>query len=139
MHRQGSLARAELRALIRHGFARLTGSFGPGTYPRPSCHKVRPGGKFSRSHQAGAALVVPEFRSTIPSTAPAPDQMQTPEATVFSLFKKNPTKKLEQQHAKLLEQAMQAQRNGDIRTYSKLTAEAEEVFEQIERLSSSEA
>ncbi|MEM7504240.1 MAG: DUF6435 family protein [Pseudomonadota bacterium] len=58
---------------------------------------------------------------------------------MFSLFKKNPTKKLEQQHAKLLEQAMQAQRNGDIRTYSKLTAEAEEVFEQIERLSSSEA
>ena len=37
----------------------------------------------------------------------------------------------------LLEQAMQAQRKGDIRTYSQLTAEAEEVFNQIQDISPS--
>ncbi|MEC8080981.1 MAG: DUF6435 family protein [Pseudomonadota bacterium] len=53
---------------------------------------------------------------------------------MLSLFKSNPTKKLEKRHSELLEQAMQAQRKGDIRTYSMLTAEAEEVNEQIKAL-----
>lgn len=34
----------------------------------------------------------------------------------------------------ICEQAMQAQRRGDIKTYSLLTAEAEEIFEQIKTL-----
>ena len=38
----------------------------------------------------------------------------------------------------LLEQAMHAQRRGDIKTYSLLTAEAEEIFAQIKRLKSPE-
>jgi hypothetical protein len=50
------------------------------------------------------------------------------------LFKSNPTKKLEKRYSELLEQAMQAQRKGDIRTYSMLTAEAEAVHEQIKAL-----
>ncbi|CCN34463.1 conserved hypothetical protein [Vibrio nigripulchritudo MADA3029] len=50
---------------------------------------------------------------------------------MFSFFKNNSAKKLKKRHSMLLEQAMQAQRRGDIRTYSLLTAEAEEVFEQI--------
>ncbi len=50
---------------------------------------------------------------------------------MFRFFKSDPTKKLKKRHAMLLEQAMQAQRRGDIRTYSQLTAEAEAVYEQI--------
>ncbi|TDR14016.1 DUF6435 family protein [Marinomonas communis] len=53
---------------------------------------------------------------------------------MLSLFKSNPTKKLEKRYSELLEQAMQAQRKGDIRTYSMLTAEAEAVHEQIKAL-----
>jgi hypothetical protein len=53
---------------------------------------------------------------------------------MLSLFKSNPTKKLEKRYSELLEQAMQAQRKGDIRTYSMLTAEAAEVHEQIKAL-----
>ena len=50
---------------------------------------------------------------------------------MFSFFKNNSVKKLKKRDSMLLEQAMQAQRRGDIRTYSLLTAEAEELFEQI--------
>jgi hypothetical protein len=57
---------------------------------------------------------------------------------MFSLFKKKPTKKLTKRHSMLLEQAMQAQRRGDIKTYSLLTAEAEEIFAQIKMLKSPE-
>jgi len=53
---------------------------------------------------------------------------------MFSIFKRDPTKKLEKRRSLLLEQAMQAQRSGDIRTYSKLTAEAEEVFKTIQAM-----
>ncbi|HHF2887895.1 DUF6435 family protein [Vibrio jasicida] len=56
---------------------------------------------------------------------------------MFSFFKSNPTKKLKKRHSMLLEQAMHAQRKGDIRTYSQLTAEAEEVFKQIQDISPS--
>jgi len=55
---------------------------------------------------------------------------------MFSFFKSNPTKKLEKRHAILQEQAMHAQRRGDIRTYSELTAEAAVLYEQIEELKS---
>jgi hypothetical protein len=54
--------------------------------------------------------------------------------SMFSFLKIDPKKKLKKQHTKLLEQAMQAQRRGDIRTYSKLTTEAEEVYNQIKAL-----
>ncbi|WP_155397015.1 DUF6435 family protein [Vibrio owensii] len=50
---------------------------------------------------------------------------------MFSFFKNNSVKKLKKRHSMLLEQAMQVQRRGDIHTYSLLTAEAEELFEQI--------
>ncbi|CAM3861862.1 MULTISPECIES: DUF6435 family protein [Vibrio] len=56
---------------------------------------------------------------------------------MFSFFKNRPAQKLKKRHSMLLEQAMHAQRNGDIRTYSRLTAEAEEVFNQIQELSTS--
>ena len=53
---------------------------------------------------------------------------------MFSLFKKDPKKALEKERAALLEQAMKAQRNGDIRTYSKLSEKAEAIFKQIQSL-----
>lgn len=56
---------------------------------------------------------------------------------MFSFLKNRPAQKLKKRHSMLLEQAMHAQRNGDIRTYSRLTAEAEEVFNQIQELSTS--
>ncbi|MCG9727541.1 DUF6435 family protein [Vibrio brasiliensis] len=55
---------------------------------------------------------------------------------MFSLFKRDSTKKLKKQYAAKLDQAMLAQRRGDIRTYSLLTAEAEELGQQIEALQS---
>ncbi|HHC7310820.1 TPA: DUF6435 family protein [Vibrio campbellii] len=53
---------------------------------------------------------------------------------MFSFFKNNSVKKLKKRHSMLCEQAMQAQRRGDIKTYSLLTVEAEEIFEQIKTL-----
>ena len=50
---------------------------------------------------------------------------------MFSIFKQDPIKKLNKQLSIKLEQAMNAQRNGDIRTYSQLSAEAEEIDKQI--------
>lgn len=55
---------------------------------------------------------------------------------MFSIFKKDPTKKLTKQHAQMLEQAMYAQRNGDMRKFATLTAEAEEIALQIQALKS---
>ena len=53
---------------------------------------------------------------------------------MFGLFKANPEKKLQMQYQKLLKEAMDFQRNGDIRSYSDKTAEAEAVFEEIKQL-----
>lgn len=53
---------------------------------------------------------------------------------MFSFFKKDPLKELNKQYLQKLEEAMHAQRNGDIRTYSMLTSEAEEYLKQIEVL-----
>ena len=50
---------------------------------------------------------------------------------MFSLFKKDPTKKLNKLYDRKLEEAMLAQRNGNIRAYSMITAEAEKIREQI--------
>lgn len=56
---------------------------------------------------------------------------------MFGLFKKDPVKDLKKQYARLTEQAMQAQRRGDIEGYSKLTAESEELYKKITALESS--
>ncbi len=53
---------------------------------------------------------------------------------MFGLFRKSPLKKWEQEHEVLLTKAFQAQRNGDIRQYSMLTAEAEALRKKIENL-----
>ena len=57
---------------------------------------------------------------------------------MFSIFKQDPIKKLNKQLSIKLEQAMQAQRNGDIRTYSQLSAEADEIDKKIDKLEKQE-
>lgn len=52
---------------------------------------------------------------------------------MFGIFKRNPTKKLRKQYDSLLEQAMLAQRRGDIKRYAMLTAEAESLWQKIEQ------
>ena len=53
---------------------------------------------------------------------------------MFSFLKSDPTKKLKKQYDALLEQAMHAQRKGDIRSYSMLTLDAENLWKKIEEL-----
>ena len=53
---------------------------------------------------------------------------------MFNLFKSSPDKKIRKQYIAKLEEAMHAQRNGKIRKYSFLTAEAEALREQLELL-----
>ena len=53
---------------------------------------------------------------------------------MFGIFKKSPLKKWEKEHGLLVTRAFNAQRNGDIRLYSTLTAEAEALREKIENL-----
>jgi hypothetical protein len=53
---------------------------------------------------------------------------------MFSIFKKDPSKKLNKCYEAKLEQAMLAQRNGDIKGYAMLTAEAEEIATQLNAL-----
>ena len=58
---------------------------------------------------------------------------------MFGLFKSDPTKKLRKTYDAKLEQAMHAQRKGDIKTYSMLTAEAEGIWKQIEEIKAKES
>lgn len=50
---------------------------------------------------------------------------------MFGLFKKDPLKKMEKEHAKMLEEAMQIQRSGDIKGYAAKMAEADELEKKI--------
>lgn len=58
-------------------------------------------------------------------------------AAMFSFLKPDPIKKLRKHYDQKLEKAMQAQRKGDIKTYSLLTAESETIWHQIEALEKS--
>jgi hypothetical protein len=56
------------------------------------------------------------------------------ENVMFGFLKRNPEKKLQAEYERLLEKAMQFQRKGDIKSYSMITADAEKVREEIQRL-----
>jgi hypothetical protein len=56
---------------------------------------------------------------------------------MFSLFKKDPIKKLNKVYEAKLKQAMHAQRNGDIKLYSMITEEAEKINKEIQLLEKS--
>lgn len=53
---------------------------------------------------------------------------------MFNLFKSSPQKKLQQAYEAKLTEAMQAQRNGDIRGYSALQEEAEAIYAKLQAL-----
>lgn len=53
---------------------------------------------------------------------------------MFSIFKPDPIKKLDKRYRAMLEKAMLAQRNGDIKAYSKLTYEADQIHHEILQL-----
>lgn len=53
---------------------------------------------------------------------------------MFGFLKPDPAKKLRKIYDMKSTEAMLAQRKGDIKTYSMLTAEAEELWKQIEAL-----
>lgn len=54
------------------------------------------------------------------------------EILMFNWLKSDPTQKMQKEYEALLSKAMLAQRNGDIRTYSLLTEEANTLHEKIE-------
>lgn len=51
---------------------------------------------------------------------------------MWALLRKDPTRKLQAAYEATLSKAMEAQRNGDIRTYSELTEKANTILKQIE-------
>jgi hypothetical protein len=53
---------------------------------------------------------------------------------MFGLFNSSPLKKWQKEHADIVTKAFQAQRNGNVRLYSTLTAEAETLRKKIENL-----
>ena len=53
---------------------------------------------------------------------------------MFGLFSKSPLQKLQKEYDALITMAFQAQRNGNIRLYSTLTAEAQALRKDIEAL-----
>lgn len=53
---------------------------------------------------------------------------------MFGLFKQDPVKKLKEQYAKKLSEAVEAQRNGKIELYANLTVESEKILTQIDEL-----
>jgi hypothetical protein len=53
---------------------------------------------------------------------------------MFNLFKSDPVKKLEKEYGKMLEEAMNAQRNGKMDVYAKISADAEKIGKQIDEL-----
>lgn len=55
---------------------------------------------------------------------------------MFSMFKSDPVKKLKKQLAQKQEQAMLAQRSGDLRKFAVLTEESEALNKEIQQLKS---
>lgn len=53
---------------------------------------------------------------------------------MWKLFKKDPAKAKRRQRDALLEAAFQAQRNGNIREYSRLTTEADELTKALDKI-----
>ena len=53
---------------------------------------------------------------------------------MFSIFKKDPLKKLETQRAKLLEEAMHIQRSGDLKLYAVKMEAIDRIEKEMERI-----
>ncbi len=50
---------------------------------------------------------------------------------MFKLFRKDPLKKLKRQYQKMMEEARDIQRSGDLKLYARKIADAEEIARQI--------
>ena len=61
------------------------------------------------------------------------DEHNLHQKNMFNLFSKNPIKALEKEHQRLLVQARDLQRAGDIQAFAAKTAEAETLYEEIQR------
>jgi hypothetical protein len=55
---------------------------------------------------------------------------------MFSLFKSDPVKKLTRKYKRLMEEARDIQRTGDLRLYAQKISQAEDIAQQIEALKS---
>ena len=55
---------------------------------------------------------------------------------MFSLLKKNPEKRLNKEYEKLLGQALEYQRKGDIKNYSLVSKQADDILKKIDQLKS---
>jgi len=55
---------------------------------------------------------------------------------MFGLFKKDKKKKLEKAYADLLTKATNAQRNGDMALFAKLSSDADKVLKEIDSIDS---
>ncbi|MFT4633141.1 MAG: hypothetical protein ACJAXW_001630 [Candidatus Azotimanducaceae bacterium] len=53
---------------------------------------------------------------------------------MFSFLKSDPSRRLRADYKKLVQKAYDAQQNGDIRGYSLLTAEAEKIKAELDKL-----
>ena len=58
---------------------------------------------------------------------------------MFKWFSKNPSKKLVKAYEAKLTEAMHAQRNGDIRAYSMLSKEADDMYQKIQSVMAKES
>lgn len=53
---------------------------------------------------------------------------------MFKIFQRDPATKLRKQYDAKLEQAMLAQRRGDIKGYALLTSEAEKIWAELQKI-----
>ena len=53
---------------------------------------------------------------------------------MFGIFRKDPVKKLKREYLRMMEEARDLQRGGDIQGFAKKTAEAEELAQRIEAM-----
>jgi uncharacterized membrane protein (UPF0182 family) len=53
---------------------------------------------------------------------------------MFGFFKKDPVKQKEKEYAKLMKKARDFQRNGDLKSYSRLISEADKIMDEIEKI-----
>lgn len=58
---------------------------------------------------------------------------------MFSIFKSDPVKKLKKQLVQKQEQAMLAQRSGDLRKFAAITEESDVLIKQIQQLEANSA
>lgn len=58
---------------------------------------------------------------------------------MFGLFKKNPLEKLNKAYQGKLQQAMEAQRSGNIQKYAELSEEADSIYQKIKALENADS